>query len=482
MRDSGGHTINGVAMIFQPFVYPELSILSYVVGDAATKECAVIDPPRIVAPIEEYVRRSHLQVKAILETHVHADFISGAQELKHALSNAPLIYCSEAGGLEWRPVYADRGVKDGDVISLGEIRLVAKHTPGHTPEHITWLCYLTHEDKSPFCAFTGDFLLVEGVGRPDLLDAGMTDLLLKQLHVSLFERLSDLPDNLKIFPSHGAGSLCGKTIGARPSSTLGEERRLNSAFEPMGFSAWTARILTDMPAAPRTFLRNKQINLRGVPLLKDLPKANVKSIPIDVERFQREGWVIDFRDPQSFGLRHLKGAINVPIGHALGNWLASVLPEQGPLLCILPNWREQQRINDLFRMLGCDLALTFAIWEEIKATSAPCGSIEAVSVDTVHALQEKEGDRLWIVDVRTPAEWRAGHIPTAHHLELSRLEHSVEAIPRDHRIMTVCGSGWRSSIAASILEREGYAPVSHIAGGMKAWQSASLAMLHNGFS
>ncbi len=460
-------------MILQTFSYPDLAIRSYVVGDPDKRECVVIDPPRVTTAIQTYLKLENLKLKAILETHVHADFISGALELKHAYDNKPLICCSEAGGAVWRPRYTDRGFNDGDTISLGSVLLRARYTPGHTPEHLTWLCFDLHRsNQHPVCAFTGDFLFVGGVGRPDLFGPSLMQHLLRELHKSLFTRFADLPDALRIFPSHGEGSLCGKSIGAAPSSTLGEQRRLNPAFQGAEMSSWLNNMETNMPLPPKNFARNKKLNLEGTPLLETLPKDNLKPTSEQIQQFVKTGWIFDFRDPQAFGYGHAPRAINIPVGPSTGNWLGGFIPEDAPLLCILPSFDVKERIANLIRVLGYSQALSFVLWEDIDEQDAPSTPLEAITAQKLHDLQQQK-DGNYIIDVRTPEEWKEGHLEQAHHIELFKLTEMLRFIPRDQKIITYCRSGSRSSIAASILQKEGFKKVTHLSGGIKAWEDSS---------
>ncbi len=455
-------------MIFKTFTFPDLSINSYLIGDENTKHCVVIDPPRFTKPIEDYIRAQSLTLMAILETHVHADFISGALELKHAFNNKPIIMCSEAGGKEWLPQYADKGVKDGELFYFGPVKFKAVHTPGHTPEHISWLFYdPTPGSITPVLAFTGDFLFVNGVGRPDLLGPTQTASLFQELYKSIFGRIARWPESTVIYPAHGAGSLCGKSIGTNPSSTLAEERKHSPAFQSYDMDFWITKIGANIPAAPKSFARNKKINLTGAPLTETLPKAKENITAENLKSFLSDsGWILDFRDPADFGQSHLKGAVNVPLSPAVGNWLASILPEKVPLVCIIPDEKQKERIGHLIRILGYDQPLGFTTWEQVK--NAPdLTTLENLNPDRLKALQKEA----FILDVRTPEEWKKGHIDDAHHIELSLLLSELANIPEDKTIVTVCGGGSGSSLAASLLQREGFPKVFHLAGGMQAWNA-----------
>ena len=250
-------------LLHQRFV-PGLAINSYVVGDERTKQAAVIDPTRDVDEFIRYARDNGLHIRHILETHVHADFVSGSLELKTRLDGEPMIHVSGLGGEQWTPPYADHVAADGDAINLGKVRLEAVYTPGHTPEHVSWSLYdEMRSSDTPWLAFTGDFLFVGDVGRPDLLGEEARRQLAHELHKSVFERLPRLPDITEIFPAHGAGSLCGKAIGSRSSSTVGYERRFNPALVEKPEESWVADLLNNMPLAPPYFRRMKEVNRSG---------------------------------------------------------------------------------------------------------------------------------------------------------------------------------------------------------------------------
>lgn len=448
------------------FEFQDMAIQSYLISDQKTRECVVIDPPRIISAVKKHIDDNQLQLKAILETHVHADFVSGALELKNAYHSQPFIFSSVAGGTEWLPVYADRGVKDGEYIKVGALQFKVKFTPGHTPEHISWLL---ESENIPLGFFTGDFLFIEGVGRPDLLGSGMTDNLLNEIHKSIFERIADIPDHVPIFPAHGAGSLCSKSIGKCANSTLGQQRKSNLAFAALELKEWKKSLMQDMPAAPVQFTRIKERNLYGSPLLSMIPDD---PNPLNLHHIASYE-IIDFRSPQEYGKGHVRGAINVPIGKSFGNWLASVLPEKGPLLCILPNAREKERIINLLRLLGYDFPIHCVLWTDIPTSCYPV-TLEAITPEALNAMSSD----VMIVDVRTPEEWNEGHIEQARNIELCQIEAQMASIPRSTKVVMVCGLGYRSSIAASLFQKHGY-QVRHLSGGIGAWNSSGYPIVKN---
>lgn len=435
-------------MHLQTFVHPDLAIHSYLLVDSASSSCIAIDPPRCIAPLVQAILSKRATLQAIVETHVHADFVSGAKELKAFFENRPQICCSAEGGDRWLPLYADRAVKDGDLLSIDGLTLKAIHTPGHTPEHLSWLYY---EEGVAKCAFTGDFLLVGGVGRPDLLGEEMTSQMVEALYHTLFERIQDLPPSIKIFPGHGAGSLCGKA-SAEDSSTLERERLQNPAFRWRERSQWQKELMRGVSARPQTFTRNKRINVEGAKLLQQIPTP-----------YQGGELTIDFRDPIAFSQGHRRGAINVPWSASAGNWLAGVLRESETIVAILPEEEGETRIEELIRLLGYDQPITFIDWHPQQKES----SLELLSPQEVKSC--------YLIDVRTPEEWREGYVECAHLIELFELEEKLEHLPTDQKIVTMCRSGMRSSIAASLIQRAGLS-AAHLRGGINRWRAEALAI------
>lgn len=441
-------------MLLHTFYTPGLSIYSYLIGDLHTKRAVIVDPTREIEPYIKFAEKEGLNITDIAETHVHADFVSGAKELKQRLNNKPIIHCSALGGEEWIPNYADKRVMNGDEIDLGGVRLQALHTPGHTPEHIIWLCYdQRRSQETPCLALTGDLLFVGSVGRPDLLGKSETAKLAKQLYHSLFDILAPLPDFLEIYPAHGAGSLCGKGLSARSSSTLGYERLFNPFLVKRPLEKWEELLESDIPAAPANFQRLKRVNLQG-----PMKKTSDSSLFIDV------------RSPEQFAKAHIAGSINVPLGHSFCNWIGSVISQETSFGLVV---ERQEQLPDLIaklHLIGFDVIGQQLIWDESHLKTQ--FSIETLPLVDVDTLAEKLSQQ-YVLDVRTPAEWHAGHIPGAHHLELALVSENLNQIPKEEAIAVICGSGFRASIIASLLKRNGYQNVANVRGGMNAWNNAN---------
>ena len=344
-------------MIFRQFHTPELAIYSYLVGDQATRRAAVIDPTRDVGPYVEAARVAGVEIVAILETHVHADFVSGAKELKRALQDKPFIYASKMGGAAWTPQYVDRAVSDGDEVALGALRLRARHTPGHTPEHLVWLSFdETRSRDVPWFLFSGDLLFVGGVGRPDLLGEESLEALSRQLYHSLFKTLGELPDFVELYPTHGAGSLCGKGMSDRTTSTLGYERRFNPSLQPLP-EAWVAELKHQMPLPAISICQTPHV---------EGPAVEIATLE-EVEKWDAGSFILDTREIPFPCWKPSEGAVNIPLaGASFCNWVEMVVPEDRPIVLIVENRQTALELARQFRLMGYDLA-GYASWSKMGA-------------------------------------------------------------------------------------------------------------------
>lgn len=360
---------------------------------------------------------------------MHADFASGAKELKDQLHNVPAICCSALGGKEWLPHYTDHPVQDHQQIQLGDTHIESLFTPGHTPEHLTWI---VHEPSQPPYALTGDFLFVGSIGRPDLLGI---DELASQLYNSIFNILPTLPDNLKIYPGHGAGSFCGKGLASTPTSTLKDERKNNPYLQHQPEDTWRKNLLKNMPRAPAYFSRMKKLNIIGPTLTRDIPPPQEN----------QPGFLLDIR-PTSTN----KAAIHIPLEGSFLTWASEFVPYDQPITLIAKDKAAIDKATNLLRIVGID-------------------NIQGYRLDTTETNNyiETLNDNHTIIDVRTPQEWQAGHPPQALHIELNELENRWKEIPRDKPIVVVCASGYRAAIGASILQKHGLENVFNLKGGLR---------------
>jgi len=466
--------------IHQRFI-PGLAIASYLVGDEKSHRAAVIDPVRDIDEYIDIAHREGLNITDILETHVHADFVSGALELKTRLNGKPAIHCSAMGGPEWTPPYADHRVQDGDELRLGTLRLKAMHTPGHTPEHVTWLLYDDTRSKSePWLAFTGDLLFVGDVGRPDLLGEKAQQKLAHQLYDTLFHRLAGLPDYTEIMPGHGAGSLCGKAIGSRRASTVGYERRFNASMQPLPEAKWINHLLDGMPAAPPYFARMKKVNAAGpaiigtqLPGLNRITAANLRA------KLDDNAIVLDVRSEEAFAAGHIPGSIHIGMGDSLPNWAGWVVPYDQPIYLVAASAADVPMVVRQLLRIGHDDVRGY-LEGGISAWQDGGYELDTLQVLTVQQLQGKmqrgDGHAPMIVDVRSQSEWHRSHVEQAMHVELGNIPQEADQLPADRLLAVMCGSGYRASLGASLLKRQGFANVAQIQGGISAWREAQLPL------
>ncbi len=462
-------------MFFHRVFTPSLAIYSYLVGDDKTKRCVVIDPTRHVTPYLVEAQNQGFEITDILETHCHADFISGAKELKHQLNDKPCIHVSARGGKEAIPLYADHSVQEGEMVQMGDLRFEPLHTPGHTPEHLTWICYdETRHPEIPAFAFTGDCLFVGSVGRADLLGESQNLTLTKQLYQTLFQTLARFPDFLEIFPTHGAGSLCGQQINSRESSTLGYERRCNPYLQKRGEEEWVQRLQKGLPAVPPYFKRVKQSNLAGPPLLKSLkmsPWKEGESPAFD------QLFLVDIRHPELFALSHFKGALNFPFSSHFSQWVGWMLPADLPLGIISENAHLLPDVMNQLRLMGFDQEIySIPFDQQAPVFSHLLASSSMIESKELHAALSSP-PLFYLLDVRSRQEWEVGHILEAHHLELPQLAHALDALPKDQPIAVICRTGMRASLGASLLKKEGFEQAVTIRGGMEAWKQEGLPLV-----
>ncbi|REJ72457.1 MAG: MBL fold metallo-hydrolase [Planctomycetota bacterium] len=466
-------------MLFHQRFVPGLAIASYIVGDEKSGEAAVIDPTRDVGEFLQFAKENGLHIRHIIETHVHADFVCGSRELKARLNDEATIHCSGYGGDDWTQAFADQHVREGDSITMGDVRFGFQHVPGHTPEHIAVTLFDTSRSSdTPWVMFSGDFLFVGDVGRPDLLGEEAKQELAHQLYESIFERIDELPDITEVFPAHGAGSLCGKAIGSRRSSTVGFERRFNPSLQRKPEEQWVDDLLSEMPLSPPYFKRMKQVNRDGPAIIgPELPGGKRWSVREVHDRVCDDCLIVDVRSQESFAAAHIPDSINIPFGQNLPTWAGWVLPYDRPILIITDEPSQMDQVAIHLLRVGFDdvqgyLEGGFRSWE---TNGLPLSRLHTLSVHELDTKRKAE-KQLTILDVRTEKEWNDGHIEGALHIHGGTLQDRVTEIPRDKPVAVVCGSGYRASIASSFLKREGFEDVTNVIGGMSAWKAAGLAV------
>ena len=441
-----------------------LAQASFILTCDRTREGVVIDPRRDASVYIEAARQHGVTLLAAIETHIHADFVSGAHEL--ASTGMRVI-----GGPGCALGYEHEEVKDGQRLQIGDLTLTFLHTPGHTPEHIA---ILAETPDTPTYLFTGDLLFVGAVGRPDLLGTDLTRQLAHQLFGSLM-RVAALDGQIEVHPGHGAGSLCGAGIGMEPSTTIEIERRQNPMLQFVSEAAFVDAVLGDLPDTPPYFARMKKVNQEGAPLLglATRPRVVPSMKPAAAAALAADGAIlIDLRPAAEFAGSHPYGALNLAFGSRVGYWAGWVLPDDEPIVLIAAEPSQAQEAAMQLLRVGLDrveghVAGGFDAWRD---AALPVASIDLMSMPDVKASLASQED-LTIVDVRTPKEWRAGHLDRSINIPIGELQSRLAEIPRGGRIATVCEAGYRSSLAASLLAREGLGPITNVEGGMAAYRA-----------
>jgi hydroxyacylglutathione hydrolase len=454
-------------MFFQQYYLECLSHASYLIGDTTTGRAVVVDPQRDIGQYLADAEANGLTIVNVLETHFHADFLSGHLELS-AATGAAIGYGSAAAGRVEFPIEAYR---DGDQIELGQVVLEIRETPGHTPESISIVVRPNGPESEPYGVLTGDTLFVGDVGRPDLLaSAGVTaDTLARQLYHSLHERLLTLPDATKVFPAHGAGSACGKQLSTETVSTIGEQRRTNYALAPMSADEFVAAVTEGQSAAPLYFSFVANRNRQRRELLAD--DVAVTRLGLDeVLSHQRSGAVVlDTRDHMTFALGHLRGSINVGLAGRFAEYAGEVIRAGTPIVLVTEPGDEAEAQTRLSR-IGFDSVLG-ALGDPIEVFAANPQVVERMSRLPAAALAERieANADLVLIDVRNSGEVALGAVPGAAHIALPTLLDSIDGLDPQAPTVVYCAGGYRSSIAASVLRSRGFTDVSDLIGGYAAW-------------
>lgn len=462
-------------MVFQQFYLQCLAHASYVVGDEQAKVAAVIDPQRDIEQYLEFAREHQLRITDVVLTHLHADFLAGHLELRDRTGATICL------GAAARAEYPFRALNEHDTIELGRVRLEALATPGHTPESISLLVFdRDMSETSPQSVLTGDTLFVGDVGRPDLrASLGWSATTLgEMLYDSVHQKLLPLADQVVVYPAHGAGSLCGKAIGKEKHTTMGEQRRVNYALQPMGREAFVKLVTADQPDAPAYFTHDAVLNAKEHPTLDETLDTALTPVGADaLLARQRDGaQILDTREPGDFAAAHLSGSINVGLGGQLATWAGTILRPDQPILLIAEPGREEESAMRLGR-IGFDNVAGYLRGGLHSLDGRPelIASTERLS-PAVAADRLKSTPTTVVVDVRTPHEFEGKHIAGAVSLPLNHLAERAGELPRDRRLLVHCAGGYRSSIAASVLQRAGFTQVSELAGGLAAWEAAGLPL------
>ena len=452
-------------MFLQRFYLECLSHASYMVADQRTKVAAVIDPRRDIDIYINDAKEHGFKIKHVILTHFHADFVAGHIELRDKVGASIYLGANAKAEFDFEPL------GNGNSIELGDVRLEAMETPGHTPEGITLLVFDETEDKNnPNAIFSGDTLFIGDVGRPDLLASiGVTAReLAEMLYDSLQNKIMPLPDKTLVYPAHGAGSMCGKALSDQAFSTLGEQKLHNYALQPMSKEQFINMIEADQPDAPAYFGYDALLNRQERASLDELTEQSMKALDLDsVLTLQRSGThVVDVRSANQFAGAHLNGSINIGIDGRFATWAGTILSHDASIIIIAEADRNEEAITRLGR-IGFHNVKGYLKggMESLKDRPNLISQTQRVSAASIGSLQGKTT----IVDIRTKNEWEAGHIEKGINIPLNHLNENIKELIESDNLIVYCQGGYRSIIAASLLEREDRFNVFDLAGGYQAW-------------
>lgn len=471
-------------MLLERHYDDSLAQASYLIGCEATGDAIIIDANR---DVERYTRAAaahRMRIRFVTETHIHADYLSGSRDLARTARATLLL--SDHGGADWSYGFAASEnaqlVRDGESIQIGKVKLDVMHTPGHTPEHIVFLVTDTAVGSHPMGMISGDFLFVGDVGRPDLLEKaarieGTMEASARQLFGSL-RRLKALPDYLQVWPGHGAGSACGKALGAVAQTTLGYERLFNPALQHKTEADFVRWVLADQPEPPPYFAVMKRLNREGAPprrKLDDVPQLDAHGI---AAALGRGDWVVDIRGSADFATAHIQGTVNIPASRSLPTYAGTVLDFERPITLIAKSQDQARNAMHQLSLVGLDDIAGWAaldVLQQWKSDGRPVESAQLIDAPALMGRLERGGPR--VIDVRGRSEWNSGHLAAADHIYLGDLAARSTSLRKDEPIVVHCQGGTRGAIAASLLARDGYTDVTVLAGGVDAWRKAGLPLV-----
>ncbi len=454
-------------MYFKQIRVQGLGCNSYVIGCPGAGQAIVVDPKRDIQDYMDISRDEGMKITHIIETHVHADHVSGNQELQ-SLTGAEIYYSEHA------PVaFPHQPLQEGDVIEFGMVKVEVIYTPGHTPNSISLLITDKARSEQPWMILTGDLMFVGSIGRPDLAGEEIMDEQIRNLYDSLYNKLNKLPDYLELYPAHGEGSLCGKGLSAKPSSTLGFEREAQSILQLSSFEEFHSQIAGAAPMRPKSFSRIIETNIQGAPLLERCPLER-RLNPDRFDQIRKQGaTIIDTRDTASFGGFHVPGSINIGFEKQMANWIGMVIEPTANLLLVVDTQEKYTLMTRELHRIGYDniygyLAGGMSAW---ITHGMPIDSLSPISAQDLKQ-QIEENDFGHLLDVRTMEEREQGYVPNTSHVPMTDILDNGLNLPRDEEIIIVCRSGYRANIVASRLKQDGFTHVHSLAGGLSAWANA----------
>lgn len=458
-------------MLLRYFYDERLAHASYMVGCQRTGEALIIDPGRDIDQYLAMAQKEKMRITYVADTHIHADYVSGAREL--GAQTGATLYLSDEGDANWKYGYADQPnvilVKDGDTFKVGNIKLKVLHTPGHTPEHISFLLTDAANADRPMGIFTGDFLFVGDVGRPDLLEEAAGLVGTKEpgarRQFQSVQSFKELPDYLQIWPAHGAGSACGKALGAIPSSTLGYEKLFNPAFQFAEEDAFVKWLLDGQPEPPWYFAQMKKVNKVGPELLDNLEEPSPLSREEIDTLLAKDALVIDLRSREEFAKAHIPNTLNVPLRTDFSTFVGWFVNYDKPLYLIAPAKQDMAEIISALRKIGVDNLAGVAMADVVtQGTNEPLPEISAA--DLAKKLPQ---NGIQLLDVRNLTEFKERHMDGAMHIPLGHLPRRLSQVPSDRPVFVNCQSGYRSQMATSWLHAHGRRNVVNMKDGFEVW-------------
>ncbi|TCI24260.1 MULTISPECIES: rhodanese-like domain-containing protein [Exiguobacterium] len=458
-------------MLLRYFYDQKLAQASYMVGCQMTGEAVVIDPARNITPYLQEAEKEGMTIVATAETHIHADFVSGSLEL--AKRTGSTAYLSDEGDASWKYAFAkdidSKLVKDGDTFKVGNVTLEVMHTPGHTPEHISFLLYDRNQTQ-PMGIFTGDFVFVGDIGRPDLLEEaagvkGTTAIGAEQMFHSL-NKFKALPDFVQVWPGHGAGSACGKALGAIPTSTVGYEKATNWALQMTDKDAFIKELTTDQPEPPNYFAMMKKVNKEGIQVTNEIARPEVVGTD-RLDTLVEATQVVDTRRGEDFAQGHVPGTINIPYNTKFVSW-AGWLVNFDKDITLIASAEDVEEVQTDLQSIGLD-RLRFIVPVEELGQELLTETYTDVTAE--QAIESAEKNDVFVLDVRNATEWNASHYEKAERILLGKLMRDHDGLPTDKTIAVHCASGVRSRMAASVLQSLGYKDIQNILGGYAAMKT-----------
>ena len=458
-----------MSLIFQQIHTPGIAQLSYLVGDDGKGVACVIDPRSDVDCYLELARAHAVSITHIFETHIHADFMSGAQELKRRLSSAK-VFCSHEGGARYG--FDNEKMKDGDTFEFGDTILTVKHTPGHTPEHVAFVVAEKRRPETPWGVFSGDSLFADSAGRPDIGgNEREAEKLASQLFKTMTEFYLTLDDGVIVYPGHGAGSSCGPDIGDRRSTTIGYEKKHNAFLQFQNEKEFVDYTRSTAIPVPTYYVPMKKLNQKGPPTFGQMPPVPALPAASFKEAIGQRGTVlVDTRLMLGFGGGHIKDALNIGAHAELSPWAGWMLTFDDSVLLVLENDDNLEKVVRYLWRVGMTKFAGYLVGG-MKAWGNAGFEFHEIPQLSVHDLQ-KAGDRVQILDVRAADEWKCGHIPGAKHFFVPDVREHIDQFDKTRPIAVYCDTGYRASLAASILKQEGFSTVYNVPGSWQAWKKA----------